>query len=84
MVQMPWLVRCPRCSRRAAIVSPARLCCAACGLARDGRADLREGSHRPHQALHHKLPAWMKSAKHRDEVLAALRSLRARLNAESD
>ena len=42
-------------------------------------SELREGTHIPHQALHHKLPTWMKRAKHREEILAAIDHLAARL-----
>lgn len=41
-------------------------------------AMLREGTHVPHQKLHHKLPTWMKVAKHRDEVLRGIAELRKR------
>lgn len=40
-------------------------------------ADLREGSHVPNQRLHHVLPAWMKDAKHRDDVLRCIAQLHA-------
>jgi hypothetical protein len=44
-------------------------------------ATLREGTHIPHQSLHHKLPTWMKTAKHREEVLRTIELLQERLTA---
>lgn len=42
-------------------------------------ADLREGSHVPHQRLHHKLPTWMKRASNRDELLHVITDLERQL-----
>lgn len=44
-------------------------------------ATLREGTHIPHQSLHHKLPTWMKTAKHREEVLRTIELLREQVAA---
>jgi hypothetical protein len=42
-------------------------------------ADLREGCHTPTQDLHHQLPTWMKDAKQRDRLVAAIREMRESL-----
>ena len=44
-------------------------------------ADLREGKRAPNKTLQHYLPAWLKDAKHRDEVLRALDRMAQRLPA---
>lgn len=45
-------------------------------------AKLREGKDAPNNTLQHYLPAWLKDAKHRGEVLEALRAMRRRLDVD--